>query len=161
MNSLQQKVIQFEARVDQNSKDLLSDTLNAPNDRKITQQGNYTLNSNMGSVRKKSSQENDTNFHQAQEASFKSLSEDSRIHFKNHQTTQEYNITSKKEKAQNRGNFITSEDNLVDDVWRSPGRIPQQERIEIIQKGFQLNQEGPSAAKQTSLQNIFEEVLRK
>ena len=58
--------------------------------------------------------------------------------------SQEYN---NQEKAQNRVNFITSEDNLVDDVWRSPGRIPEQERIEIIQRGFQLQAEGKISLK--------------
>ena len=43
VKKLQQKVIQLEARVEQNSKDLLSDTLNAPNDIKITQQGNFNF----------------------------------------------------------------------------------------------------------------------
>ena len=53
------------------------------------------------------------------------------------------NLSFDQSKAQNQPNFITSEDKLVDDVpkqrdvllcnWRSPGRIPQQERIEIIQ----------------------------
>jgi hypothetical protein len=140
VNFLQQKLIQLEASErseQQNSKDLLSDTLNAPNDIKITQQGNYnyTLNSNMGSLRKKSFQENDTNFHQAQEASFKSLSEDSRIHFKNHQTTQQYNLPLKSEKGPNEQNFITLR------------QIPDQEKIEIIKLGFQHQAESKISLK--------------
>ncbi len=44
-------------------------------------------------------------------------------------------------------NFITSEDNFVDDVWRSPGTILEQEKIEIIQRGFQLQAEGKISLK--------------
>ena len=40
--------------------------------------------------------------------------------------------------AQNGSNFITSEDNFVGDVWQSPGNISEQEKIEIIKTGFQL-----------------------
>jgi hypothetical protein len=49
--------------------------------------------------------------------------------------SQEYNIPSNQEKAQNRLNFITL------------GRIPEQERIEIIQRGFQLQAEGKISLK--------------
>ena len=90
---LQQKVIQLESKLE-NPKYTLSEPLQPLESLKTTQQEDYTLNSNTSPVRKKSFQENDNNFHQAQEASLKSLSEDSRIHFKNDQTTQEYNIPS-------------------------------------------------------------------
>ncbi len=43
--------------------------------------------------------------------------------------SQEYNISSNQEKGLNRSNFITL------------GRIPEQERIEIIQRGFKLQAE--------------------
>jgi hypothetical protein len=52
--------------------------------------------------------------------------------------------------AQNGPNFITasqtapplrSEDNFVDHVWRSPGNISEPERVEIIQTGFQWQDE--------------------
>lgn len=42
---------------------------------------------------------------------------------------------------QNGSNFITSEDNFVGDVWQSPGNISEQEKIEIIKTGFQLQAE--------------------
>ena len=62
-------------------------------------------------------------------------------------TIQQENYFSNQEKAQNRVNFITSEDNLGDDVWRSPGKISEDEKIEIIQLGFQLNQQGKISLK--------------
>ncbi len=49
--------------------------------------------------------------------------------------SQEYNISSNQEKGLNRSNFITL------------GRIPEQERIEIIQRGFQLQAEGKLSLK--------------
>lgn len=82
---LQQKLIQLEAKfitTQQNSKDLLSEPTQPLESSKTTQQGNSNLNSNMGSLPNKSFQESDTNFHQAQEASFKSFSETSKIDFK-------------------------------------------------------------------------------
>ena len=54
---------------------------------------------------------------------------------------QQYNIPSIENPAQNGSNFITSEDNFVDDVWQSPGNISEQEKIEIIKTGFQLQAE--------------------
>ena len=49
----------------------------------------------------------------------------------------------------------TSEDNFVDDVWRSPGKISEDEKIEIIKLGFQLQAEGKISLKKY----YFEEVL--
>ena len=138
VQSLQQKVIQLEAklmRIEQSFKYPLIEPSQPLESSKTVQQGNYTLNSNMGSLPNKSFQENDTNFHQAQEASFKSLSEDSRIHFKNHQTTQEYSIPSNQKKGLNEQNFITLS-NLSED-----------QKIEIIKLGFQLNQQGKISLK--------------
>lgn len=39
-------------------------------------------------------------------------------------------------------NFITSEDTKVVDVWQSPGKISEEEQIEIIKTGFQRQTEG-------------------
>ena len=49
--------------------------------------------------------------------------------------SQQYNIPSDQEKAQNRVNFIAL------------GRISEQEKIEIIQRGFQLQAEGKISLK--------------
>ena len=125
----QQKAIQLESKLE-NPKYALSEPSQALKSSKTIQQGNYTLNSNMGSLPKKSFQENDTNFHQAQEASLKSSSETSKIDFKPLSNTQDYDIPLKSEKGPNEQNFITL------------SQIPDQEKIEIIKLGFQLNQQG-------------------
>jgi len=49
--------------------------------------------------------------------------------------SQLYNLSSNQNKAQNRVNFITL------------GKISEQERIEIIQRGFQFNQQGKISLK--------------
>lgn len=68
--------------------------------------------------------------------------------------------TLKRNTAENESNFVTSEDNFIDDVWRSPGKIPEQEKIEIIQRGFQLNQERKISLKKyyesTEEYNLFQ-----
>ena len=51
-------------------------------------------------------------------------------------------LPSNQDKGLNRVNFITFKDNFVGEVWQSPGNISEDEKIEIIKKGFQLNQEG-------------------
>ena len=61
--------------------------------------------------------------------------------------SEEQNLLFDQSKVQNKQNFTTSEDNFVDDVWRSPGKISEQERVEIIQKGFQLQAEGKISLK--------------
>ena len=63
------------------------------------------------------------------------LSEASQIDFKTPSYTKKYNIHSDQEKAQNRVNFITL------------GRISEQEKIEIIKLGFQLQAEGKISLK--------------
>ena len=142
VDSLQQKVIQLETRVEQNSKDLLTHSsyfVSEPSQplesSKTTQQGNYTLNSNMGSLPKKSFQENDINFHQDQEASFKSFSETSKIDFKPLSDSQQYNLSLNQEKELNQYNFITL------------GKISEADKIEIIQLGFQLQSQAKISLK--------------
>jgi hypothetical protein len=61
--------------------------------------------------------------------------------------SQHYNIPSNEEKVLNRPNFVTSEDNKGVDVWQSPGKIPEEEQIEIIKTGFQLQVEGKLSLK--------------
>ena len=51
------------------------------------------------------------------------------------------NPSSNEDKGLHQQNFITSEDNFVGDVWQSPKNFSEDEKIEIIQKGFQFNQE--------------------
>ena len=167
---LQQKVIQLETSErseQQNSKDLLTHSSYFVSEPSQPLKSSKTIqhdNSTMNGKKAPYLIENDPKRSSAVLSEIKDttsrgkdiesnvLSEDSRIHFKNHQTTQEYNLYSNQKKGLNEQNFITSEDNFVDDVpkqrdvllcnWQSPGRIPEQERIEIIQTGFQRQAQG-------------------
>ena len=65
----------------------------------------------------------------------KSLSDDAKIDFKPLSNTQHYNLSSDQSKAQNQPNFITL------------GKISDQEKIEIIKLGFQLQAEGKLSLK--------------
>jgi len=63
------------------------------------------------------------------ETNLNGFSEPSKIDFKTSSNAQQYNISLNQYKGLNESNFITL------------SKIPEQEIIEIIQKGFQLNQE--------------------
>ena len=81
-------------------------------------------------------QENDTKINQqVQEPISKSVSEASKSPVTTSKRSEEYHISSNQEKAQNRLNFITL------------GMISEQEKIEIIQRGFQLQAEGKISLK--------------
>ena len=114
VEKLQQKVIQLEARVEQNSKDLLSDTLNAPNDIKITQHDNYTLRGKKAlyltqNEPKRSAVLSEVRnpTYQTKDIQSKSLSDAPKIDFKDSDTTQQYNHVSNQNKTLNQHNFIT------------------------------------------------------
>jgi hypothetical protein len=130
VNSLQEKVIQLEAklmRVEQNSKYPLSEPSHPLESSKTIQPGNSNLNTNSGSYFQKNNQGDklDSNM----------LSEASKMPSDESFQSQQYNIPSGQEKAQNRLNFITL------------SKISEQEKIEIIQTGFQLNQQGKISLK--------------
>jgi len=59
----------------------------------------------------------------------------SKIYFKATSPSEEYNLSSNQNEAQNKANFITLK------------TIPEQERIEIIQRGFQLQAKGTISLK--------------
>jgi len=92
-------------------------------------------------------QENDTKIHsnlqkelslteqQAEETKSKSLSDASKSDFKALSDSQQYNNLSYDSKAQNQPNFITL------------GKISEEEKIQIIQRGFQLQAEGKISLK--------------
>ena len=65
----------------------------------------------------------------------KTVSEEKITPVKPFSGSQQYNISSNQEKGLNGSNFITL------------GRIPEEERIEIIQRGFQLQAEGKISLK--------------
>ena len=146
VNSLQQKVIQLEAKlmtVKQNSKYALSELLKRSKAAQIGEQDNATLKPNISSYL----QENDTKIHlnlqkelslteqQAEETKSKSLSDASKSDFKVLSDSQQYNLSSDQSKAQNQPNFITL------------GKISEEEKIQIIQRGFHLQAEGKISLK--------------
>ena len=165
----QQKIIQLESKLE-NPKYALSGTLNAPDATKIIQHGDYTLEGKKAPYLR----ENDPKgFHvlpkrSASGASQKtvlsevrnptskgmeskplraSVSQASKSPLTPLSESQQYNIPSNEEKGLQRTNFITSEDNKGVDVWQSPGKIPEEEQIEIIKTGFQLQVEGKLSLK--------------
>jgi hypothetical protein len=79
--------------------------------------------------------EDNPNLQQIEEPISKGVSEASKSPLAPLSESQQFNITSNQEKAQNRLNFITL------------GTISEQEKIEIIQRGFQLQAEGKISLK--------------
>ena len=70
-----------------------------------------------------------------QEVEPENLSDDSKTPLKAFTTTEQYNLSSTQDKDQDGLNFITL------------GNLSEQEKIEIIERGFQLNQEGKISLK--------------
>ena len=135
VNSLQQKVIQLEAKfmaVERNSKYALSDILGAPRETKNIHQGDSTLK-NEKSLQSANLLSNDSKVNlevkEPRHPISESLSEASKIPLKPLSITQQYNIPSNQKKGLNEPNFITF------------GKISEDEKIEIIKTGFQLQAE--------------------
>jgi hypothetical protein len=131
VSSLQHKVIELEQSQTLNLNHALSRTLKASEATKILQQGNSTLKPNKGVYLL----EDNPNLQQVEEPISKGVSEAYKSPLKTAERSEEYNIPSDQEKAQNRVNFITL------------GTISEQEKIEIIQTGFQLQAEGKISLK--------------
>jgi hypothetical protein len=143
VNSLQDRIIQLEQNQGLNLKHPPRGTLQLPDATKSIQQDDYTLSlpetstgsgkTNMGEDLTKNGTQNDEIIYSAiketDKRDSKIISEDSRIPLKTLSETQLYNITSNQEKALNQTNFITL------------ANLSEQEKIEIIQKGFQLQSE--------------------
>ena len=134
VDSLQQKIIQLESKLE-NPKYALRGTLHAPDETKTIQQGHYTLEGKKAPYLtendpKRSSavlSEIRDSTSRGKDIESKSLLEDKITPVKSFSGSQQYNISSNQEKGLNGSNFITL------------GRIPEQERIEIIQS-FKLLQ---------------------
>ena len=135
VSSLQQKVLDLEAKfmtIKPNFKYALSKPSQPLDSSKIDQHYNYTLNTNMGS----SLQENDNKFNQQQATEpSESGPEDKISALTPLSKSQDYKLSSNQEKGLHEPNFITLK------------RISEQERIEIIQRGFQLQAEGKISLK--------------
>ena len=134
VNFLQQKIIDLEAKLE-NPKYALSATLESPEATKIIQQADSTLKPNMGSYL----QENDTKINQqVQEPGddiSKSVSEASKSPVTTSKRSEEYNIPLNQKKGLSGANFITL------------GKISEEDKIEIIKLGFQLQNQGKISLK--------------
>jgi len=134
VNSLQDRIRDLETTLE-NPKYALRGTLQAPNDTKTIQQSDYTLEVKKGPYLPENDSEVRDSTSRGKDMESKSFSEAPRRPFQPLSGSQQYNIFSNQEKAQNRLNFITL------------GTISEQEKIEIIQTGFQLQAEGKISLK--------------
>jgi hypothetical protein len=137
VNYLQDKISDLETTL-KNSKYPLSDALEASERIQIGQMGDSTLKSEK-SLQSADLLSNDSKVNlevkEPRHPISESLSEDKIRPLETLYDTQQYNIPSNQEKVLHGSNFITL------------GKIPEQERIEIIQKGFQLQAEGKISLK--------------
>ena len=124
VNSLQDRIRVLQTTLE-NSKYALSATREASNQAKSSQQDDYKTNF----------QENDDEVIDSIYPTIKSVSEVSKSPLKTLSHSEEYNLSSNQNKAPNRSNFITL------------GNIPEEEKIEIIKSGFQLQAEGKISLK--------------
>jgi hypothetical protein len=127
VNSLQDRIRDLEITLE-NSKYAFRPTLKDPEATKISQQGNSTLEPNKGVY----SLENNPNLPQVEEPRseiLKSVSDISKIDFKLLSMSPQYNLSSSQDKGFNVPNFITLR------------KISEEEKIEIIKMGFQLQAE--------------------
>jgi len=138
VSSLQQKVIQLEAKlmtVEQNSKYALSELLKASKDMKTIQQGDYILKENNSSYLAENDSQVRDSTSWGKDMKSKSFSEAPRSSLNTLSNNQQYNLSSNQEIATNSLNFITL------------GNLSEDEKIEIIQTGFQLQAQGKISLK--------------
>ena len=149
VNSFQDRISDLETTLE-NSKYALRRALESPDTMKSIQQGDSTLKSEK-SLQSANLLSNDSKVRnptsQRKGMKSKSVSDAPKIDFKPLSSSQQYNVPSNQEKGLQGPNFTTSEDNFVGDVWQSPGKISEEERIEIIQRGFQRQAEGKISLK--------------
>ena len=134
VDSLQEKVIDLENQLTNTEYPIRSQN-KAPDDTKIIQRGNYTLKPNMGSYLQENDERVNFEVREVQNVDSDLLSEVSKSPLKTAERSEKYNIPSNQKKAQNEHNFITL------------SKISEEEKIEIIQTGFRLNQEGKISLK--------------
>jgi flagellar biosynthesis chaperone FliJ len=127
VNYLQQKVNSLENQIN-HFKNVLNETLKAPRDTKINQQGYSNLTDKKGAYLTQNNSE-------VSGMESKSFSEVPRSPQKSYSSSTHYNIPLIRDKAQNENNFITL------------GKILKDEQTEIIQRGFQLQKEGKISLK--------------
>ena len=139
IDSLQERILQLENQIIDSNQNVLSEaTRSSQKVSLISQQGDSTLKSEK-SLQSANLLSNDSKVNlevkEPRHPISESLSEDKIRPLEPLSDSQQYNIPSDQEKAQNRVNFIAL------------GRISEQEKIEIIQRGFQLQAEGKISLK--------------
>jgi len=137
VDSLQQKIIQLEQNQALQIKKALSELLKCSQASKIDQQADYTFKSE-DSPQSANLLENESEVNLEVQEPSKTVSE-AKIKRVTPLSNTQQNLSSNQEKGLNGPNFITL------------SKIPEEEQIEIIQKGFQLNQQG-----KISLKNYYE-----
>lgn len=88
-------------------------------------QGDYTLEGKKAPYLTQTENQIQDPTYQTKDIESNILSEASKIDFKGLSDNKQGNIPSNQEKR----NFITSEDNFVGDVWQSPGKISEEDKI--------------------------------
>ena len=134
VDSLHQKIIELESKLE-NPKYALSEPSQPLESSKTIQHDNSTMNGKKGPYLTQNENEIRNPAYQTKDLESKSFSEDSKIDFKTLSHSQQYNISSNEEKGRNRQNFVTL------------GKISDEEKIEIIKLGFQLQNEGKISLK--------------
>ena len=122
------------ASFEENSKYALSRTLRAPDDTKITQQGD-SLKSEKGAYSGENDSKVNSEVREGGRLDSNLLSEASKRPLKQSLKTEQYNLSSNQKQPQKEHNFITL------------SQISETEKIEIIQTGFQLQAEGKLSLK--------------
>jgi len=135
VDSLQQKIFQLENNQPLQIKKALSELLECSQAFKIDQQDDSTLKPNIGSYLHENHSKVNLEVKEPRNEISKTVSEVKISPVTPLSHSQQRNISSNQEKGLQEPNFITL------------GRIPEQERIEIIQRGFQLQAEGKISLK--------------
>jgi hypothetical protein len=147
VSSLQQKVLDLEAKfmtIELNFKYALSKPSQPLESSKTIQQGDSTLEGKKAPYLTENDSEVRDSTSRGKDMESKSFSDVPDIDFQTFSGSQQYNtsqipkfkqISATQEKGLSEANFITL------------GRIPEEQKIEIIQTGFRLNQEGKISLK--------------
>jgi len=125
VDSLQQKIIDLENQLT-NTEYPLSTTLEAPDTMKTIQQPNYTLKAGKEDCRIANYRKVNTEVREVEHMNSDMLSEPSKVPRNDSFHSQKYNLSSIQKQPQNEQNFVTL------------SKISEQEKISIIQRGFQL-----------------------
>ena len=144
VNSLQDRIVELENQSLERERNLniLSE---APRRSKIgsstLEQGNYTLKENQGSYLPQNDSQANFEVQDIPTMESKSVSEASKIDFTPLSKSEGYNISSNPTTAQNEEGFNLTSEQSEQPNFITLCNLPEEEKIEIIKLGFQLNQQ--------------------